>query len=167
METKLILGNSILPVTPAEMRVFLCLDSTVTDTDLTEHIKSATDLFEKMTGHILLKKQYKTTLSMESYNYCDLPYSPIIQIIACESNGETIPATDYEILGGRFTLLNVHLSSRIEITYEAGYQTESDIPPIPKNSIMQMVGDFYFYKGTEAEKPLKNHFLSFYKVRLF
>ena len=147
------------PVSLAEAKSFLKLDSGDDDTLIDTLIATARVALELRTGRYFVTQAWRYVRdAWPSSRLVSLPASPLISVNAVtiyddDGNPTVLPATDYIVdtasVPPRLKLRSSAIAdpgqalNGIEIDLTAGYGTASDVPAPLKTAILQLVAHWY------------------------
>lgn len=180
MSLKRISGPAAEPVTLAEAKLFLRVDTSAEDSGLTSMISAARALFERETGLVLLAQDWEWTLDrfpepgLEGRRTLELPLAPVADIdeflVRDNAGAETdIPPTDY-VLDLAASLPRLVEKGRglwptpkasaagVRLAFTAGFgASASDVPADIRQAILELVAHAYEWRGLgEGEFDLAN-----------
>lgn len=156
------------PVSLAETRAQLGIETTDHDATLAGIIASATELAEVYINQALITRTYKGFLdSFPACRHIDLPRSPLQSVTHVKTYDDadaatTMDAADYYVdaasLTGRIVLRQSgswpcveRVANGIEIQWVAGYGDDpADVPEMIRLGVMITVGWLYENRGDEA-----------------
>jgi len=118
---------TVEPITLAEAKAWLGVDTTAHDTKLTAAIPAARKKVEQLSGRSLVARTLKLVLQEYSDYHIDLPYPNINAIVSVKSkdsegNETTHAATDYKLVYNRLNFIGS--GNAVEITYSTLANTE-------------------------------------------
>ena len=177
MKVKLITAPTIEPVTLAELKTHLRLDSGSTeDSLLTAIIQAARERVEDITRRALLTQTWELYLdNFPSVNYIELPFGNLQSVNSFKYTDSDsvehtlIENTDYlvELNGegiGRVVLVyngswptaTLNTSNPIVIEFDCGWEAAADVPSKIKSAIMLFCGDLYENRESQTLKNLSS-----------
>lgn len=139
------------PVSLAEVRAQLGIETTDEDARLTGLIAAATEMAEAYTGRALLERTYRGFLGcFPACRHLDLPRSPLqsvthVKAYADDDTSETLDAADYYVdtasLSGRVVLRSgsswptvERVANGVEVQWVAGYPGMNEVPSDMRDS---------------------------------
>lgn len=154
------------PITLAEARVHLRLDSTAEDALVTAWITAARQDVEAATGRVLIRQDWEMWLPCfpKCREPIEIPYPPLVQVTSvktADADGvlTTMAAADYQVeapSGDRCQPARVYpaagavwpytitgVRGAVRVAFQAGYVSASAVPQPLRSAILLLVGDLY------------------------
>lgn len=180
MSLQRISGPAAEPVTLAEAKLFLRVDTSADDAGITAMIAAARLAFERETGLVLLNQDWEWTLDrfpdpgLEGRRTLELPLAPVAEIqeflVRDNAGAETdIPSTDYVldvaaalprlVERGRNLWPRPQASaSGVRLAFTAGFgASASDVPADIRQALLELVAHAYERRGLgESEFDLSS-----------
>ncbi len=172
MSVQVLVPAAMEPVSLAEAKVFLQLDSSHDDALVTDLIRAATEAVEQTTGRALIARTLRQTLKVwPNKGIIELVTRPLISIAQIQSIDAMGDATlvdpgDYYVDVNRARVIALpafprpafmHPAEEIQIDFVAGYGVDTSfIPASFRMSILLIVRDLYEHRGeTGGALPLR------------
>lgn len=166
MALRLVTPPAVEPVTPAETRDAVRIETSADDLLLATYIRAARRQAEGVLGRALVNQTWRYTADAFPAGPLALPLPPLVSVTAVKTYDDagtptTVDPGTYYVrtgdgedgAGGGVELVNgaswpvapaLRLSEGVEVTYVAGYGTSPfDVPDDVRVWIMMRVGDLY------------------------
>jgi uncharacterized phiE125 gp8 family phage protein len=165
------------PVTLAEAKLYLRVDSSNEDSLISDLIVAARMSAEKWLGVSLITQTWKLAYNEYLDNAVHLPMPPIVSVVSVvvvnrDTTTTTISANNYYLNAAKNTLLfdNEISGFLIEITYNAGYGSAAQVPHPIKYGILAHIAAMYDERGLIGQEKLpeqvSNLYSPFREVRI-
>lgn len=158
------------PVTLAEAKTHLRVDTSDDDALITAQIEAATRWVEEYTGRQLVDATWKLTLDTwpvgDEIQLARPPVGSVTSIVYTKSDGttDTMPSADYFLdnaddYGPHRVVLSdgkswpseqLRPAAAVAVTYTAGYGAAGDVPDQFKTAVKTVVGTLYEHRETEV-----------------
>lgn len=149
------------PITLAEAKLYLRVDSNSEDSLITDLIVAARMSAEAWLKSSLITQSWKLVYNDYLDDAVALPMSPIVNIASVvvvnrDATTQTISASNYYLNAAKNMLLfdNYVSGFSIEITYNTGYGTASQIPYPIKYGILAHIAAMYDERGLMGQVNL-------------
>ena len=167
MALKLITPASTYPVTLAEAKLHLRVDTADEDTLITALITAATEMAEQKTGRAIMTQTLELTLDAfpEAFELTRVPVQSVTSVKYYDTTGtqQTLSNTLYAldaaddfgfahispVYGGTWPTTRDQINA-VAVRYVAGYADAASVPQSIKNWILLMVSTMYANRETEA-----------------
>jgi uncharacterized phiE125 gp8 family phage protein len=117
------------PVSAAEAREWLAIDTTSQDTMIGKLLKGARLKVERLVGKAFGERTLKYTCTMDNSGLLELPYPPVNSItsvvISSDGETETLASTDYAI-DNNILVCSAAIGYTVIVTYKAGATIRED-----------------------------------------
>lgn len=160
------------PVSVAEARSFLNLDTSADDALLAIFIPAARQYFESVTGRATASRNF-----LAAYNGFPsrrgafvLPRAPLgvvasVKYLDLDGVETTLASTEYRVdaasLFGRVSLAYgkewpdaADMEGSVYIAYSAGYATPAAVPAVDRTILLMLVADMYEHRNSQSELKL-------------
>lgn len=142
------------PVTLAEAKLYLRVDSTSEDSLISDLIVAARMSAESWLRSSLITQSWKLVYNDYLESEVDLPMPPVasvssVVVVNRDTTTQTISANDYYLNAAKTRLLfdNYVSGFSIEIAYNTGYGTAADVPTPIKYGILAHIAAMYDERG--------------------
>jgi uncharacterized phiE125 gp8 family phage protein len=142
------------PVTLAEAKLYLRIDSNNEDSLISDLIVAARMSAESWLRSSLISQSWKLVYNDYLDNEIDLPMPPIVSVSSVvvvnrDTTSQTISSNNYYLNAAKTKLLfdNYVSGFSIEISYNTGYGTASQIPSPIKYGILAHIAAMYDERG--------------------
>lgn len=146
------------PVTLAEAKLYLRVDSNSEDSLISDLIVAARMSAESWLKSSLISQSWKLVYNDYLDSEVELPMSPVtsissVTVVNRDTSTMTISANDYYLNAAKTKLLfdNYVSGFSIEITYNTGYGTASQIPTPIKYGILAHIAAMYDERGLPGQ----------------
>lgn len=149
------------PVTLAEAKLYLRVDSTSEDSLISDLIIAARMSAESWLKSSLISQSWKLVYNDYLDSEVDLPMPPVVNVASVivvnrDTTTQTISANNYYLNAAKTKLLfdNYVSGFSIEIAYNTGYGTASQIPSPIKYGILAHIAAMYDERGLLGQSKL-------------
>lgn len=157
------------PVTLAEAKLYLRVDSTTEDSLIGDLILAARMVAESWLKSSLISQSWKLAYDCGIPEAVWLPMGPVNAITSVvvfnrDGTSNTLSSSAYYLNAARNSLVldSVQLGFRVEITYSTGYGDATTVPKPIKQGILCHIGAMYDRRGEDADAPLPEQAVSLY-----
>ena len=166
MSVTVLVPPALDPVSLADAKAFLQLDSTFEDALVADLIKTATQMIEKSTAKALISRTVQQEFqSWPERGIFALALRPLVQIVQVQRRDATgtlsaVDPADYYVDTGHGRLIALtsfthgpfsHPAEAVLVDFITGFgPAESDIPPALRSALMLIVRDLYEHRGENA-----------------
>jgi len=165
MSLTLVTPPSSEPVTLAEAKAHLKLDTSDDDVLIASLIVAARARAEWHTGRALVTQSWTLHLDAWPADGIEIPLPPLqsvtsVTTYALDDTARVLGSSAYQVdaASGRLALrsgvtppTDLRAVNAVEIAFTAGYGAASAVPVPLKQAILQIVADLYAHRGDEAE----------------
>lgn len=156
------------PVSWAQAKVHLRLSSDDEQDYVEDLIDAATDHAEEAMACTLMARERSVTFYRGGPMY--LPKGPLISVTSIiDADAKTITDYDLEKVGNADLLtINEGFTYPLEVVYQAGYASASDIPAAIRQAILCHVGTLYENRESVSDKsktPVPHSLEAFYRLK--
>ncbi len=172
MSVQVLVPASMEPVSLAETKTFLQLDSSHDDALVADLVRAATEAVEQTTGRALIARTLRQTLkSWPDKGIIELAIRPLISITQVQSVdamgvASLVDPGDYYVDVNRARIIALpaflrpafmHPAEELQIDFVAGYGVDTSfIPASFRMSVLLIVRDLYEHRGeTGGALPLR------------
>jgi uncharacterized phiE125 gp8 family phage protein len=169
-----LVAPAIEPLTLAETKLFLRVDSSIEDTLIIQLTTAARELVEQYLGKVLITQSWQMTQAYVPGQMIPIRPGPIRTITSVKTllnTQETLLSTDqYKVsISGCAIELNQPVNAdTVIIEYEAGFGTAEQVPAAIKQAILHMVSHLYHHR--EEPRQLQENAMelldAFMEIRL-
>lgn len=149
------------PVTLAEAKLYLRVDSTSEDSLITDIIVAARMSAEQWLKSSLISQSWKLVYNGYLEESITLPMGPVssvssVMIIDRDASTQVVPASNYYLNAAKTRLLfdNYVSGFAVEIIYNTGYGTAAQIPQPIKYGILAHIASMYDQRGFMGQENL-------------
>ena len=157
------------PVTLAEAKLYLRVDSNIEDSLITDLIVAARMSAEAWLKSSLITQSWKLVYNDYLDESIELPMFPVVSIASVvvvnrDSTTQTISASNYYLSAAKNMLLfdNYVSGFSIEITYNTGYGAAAQVPSPIKYGILAHVAAMYDERGLIRQEKLPHQVSTLY-----
>lgn len=156
------------PVTLTEAKLYLRVSGTAEDDLITDLITVAREHAEQYLKKSLIDQDWRMTLDDYAPLTVRLPMGPVrsitsVRTIDSEDNATTISSANYQLKNDRDAIEfdSIPYADHIEISYETGYASVSDIPTSIKYGMLAHIAVLYELRG-EGKTGIPEQALALY-----